>query len=117
MSKLFDQLKGAARDREGGLLLAALAKAQQRKDGTSSPPATATAAPAKAGAKSTASSHTPYAGIAVALAIFAIVILAWHSAPWRAPDRRKIDPATLKLDRNFDPERKPQGTPAPSRPS
>jgi len=78
-------------------LLDALAKAQERKNGAVAPAVT----PSKDGAQSPKSSHT-VAGLAVAIAIFAVVIIAWHAAPWRAPDKAKIDPSGLKLDRNLD---------------
>ena len=57
-------------------------------------------------------------GVALAAAIFGIAVLAWHSAPWRAPQRTKIDPESLKLDRSFILDRpSPKGTTSPSRPS
>jgi hypothetical protein len=46
------------------------------------------------------------------------VALAWNAAPWRAPQKLKIDPAELKLDRSLDLQRpSPKGTTSPSRPS
>ena len=90
MSKLFEKLKGAAREREGGLLLDALASKKAVE------PAPLPAPPAPS------SSHTPLAGIAVALAIFGLVMVAWHSTTWRLPPKTRIDATSLKLDRSLD---------------
>jgi hypothetical protein len=123
LSKLFDQLKNAARDREQrspGLLIEAL----QRK----APPAaepdrpTADEAPAQSGDEPAPASVAPanpaFAGIALAIAIFAAVVVAWNAAPWRAPQKIRIEPTELKLDRNLDLQRRsPKGTTSPSRPS
>ena len=65
-----------------------------------------------------AASGSPLRGIALAAAIFGIAVLAWHSTPWRAPQKMKIDPESLKLDRSLDLDRpSPKGTTSPSRPS
>ena len=119
LSKLFDQLKNAARTREEkspGLLLEALQKSQQgivapaQADAQSAQPV----APAQAGAQSPRS----YSGIALAILIFVVAVLAWHSQPWRAPQKLKIDPSELKLDRTLDLHRLPsEGTSPPGRPS
>ena len=119
MSKLFDQLKNASRNREEkspGLLLEALQRSQQRDPNTAADPV----APAKAGAQSPA----PYAGIALATAIPATAWLVWSAAPWRAPEKARIDPSALKLDRTFRPDRPsptprqgPEGTSRPLGPS
>ena len=65
---------------------------------------------------------SPLGGIALAAIIFGVAVLAWHSAPWRAPQKMKIDPESLKLDRSLDLNRdpaltSPKGTTSPSRPS
>ena len=152
MSKLFDQLKDAARsrDKSPGLLLEALEKSHGR-DAATAPddpvaPASGSAARAQAGAQSaeigprpsaaiaaagatsadvppaqaaageTSAPSTSYAGIALAAAILAVAWLAWNAAPWRAPQKLKIDPATLKLDRSFQldrPSAKGTSPPAP----
>ena len=129
LSKLFDQLKKATRSREQkspGLLLEALQKAQRYRDPITpaepgTPPGTeaaaakpgTAAAPAQAGSESLISkSPSSYAGIFLALAILAIVWLAWNAAPWRAPEKIKIDPTGLKLDRTLDLQR--QGVDRPT---
>ena len=138
MSKLFDQLKKAARgrrDRSPGLLLEALQKAQERRGDAPAAPASVvapdspaarspvvaqpagTSAAASAPAASLAS-RSSYSGILLAVAIFLVVLVAWHSAPWRAPAKVKIDPTELKLDRSFDLQRQPsKGTSSQARPS
>ena len=135
MSKLFDQLKNAARDREErspGLLLEALQKSKAssptgpRGDDVAADDSRAEAAvPSGArGATPDAAvglpppTSPPYLGIALAVAIFATVVVAWNAAPWRAPQKLKIDPTELKLDRTLDLRRpSPKGTTSPSRPS
>src|SRR5690242_10404086 len=63
---------------------------------------------------SAAASRSSYAGIALAAAIFAVVVIAWNAAPWRAPQKIKIDPTDLKLDRSLDLQRpSPKGTTSP----
>ena len=128
MSKLFDQLKKAARTREEkspGLLLEAL----KATSGAGPDRPTADVAPELAGTQSPAatpqqtgaqSSHKPYpyAGIVVAAAILAVVVIAWNANPWRAPARVKIDPSGLKLERSLDLKRpSSEGTSPPARPS
>jgi hypothetical protein len=137
LSKLFDQLKKAARsrrDRSPGLLLEALQKAQETRDGPVAPASAAApesssapsfAAPDRAGAPAAVSapaapfaSRSSYSGILLALAIFLVVVAAWYSTPWRAPAKVKIDPTDLKLDRSLDLQRQPsKGTSSPVRPS
>jgi hypothetical protein len=113
LSKLFDQLKNAARSREKrspGVLLEALQNSQQPV----APDATTSQQPGPQ------SSHaqSSYAGIALAVLIFAVAVLAWNAAPWRAPLKHKIDPSGLKLDRSLDLQRAPsKGTSPPGRPS
>ena len=135
MSKLFDQLKDATRNREEkspGLLLEALQRSQTRDPNTAAETAPADSiAPAKAGAQSaengprpgaptvaagaTSAPSSSYAGIILAAIILAVAWLAWNAAPWRPPHKVKIDPAALKLDRNFQPDRpSAKGTTAPA---
>ena len=122
MSKLFDQLKNAARNREEkspGLLLEALKSTSAA--GPDRP--TAGVAPVSAGAQSPIvapppAKPSPYAGVIVAAAILGVVFLAWNASPWRAPARVKIDPSGLKLERNLDLKRpSSEGTSPPARPS
>ena len=128
MSKLFDQLKDAARSREQspGLLLGALQRSQERDPTT----AADTVAPGQAGAHSSGApapvavgpvappqsgARSSYAGIGLAAVILTVTWLAWNAAPWRAPQRVKIDPTTLKLDRSFQIDRpSPKGTTPPA---
>jgi len=141
LSKLFDQLKEAAREREGGILLDALARKQkapgsaaqaelplpqaaaERLREAPEPPAGEPAAAGRGPASAMASrpvapSRSSLAGIALAVAIFALVFFAWEAAPWRAPQKLRIEPESLKLDRTLDLQRAPsKGTTAPSRPS
>jgi hypothetical protein len=133
LSKLFDQLKNAARDRtersSPGLLVEAMQRAKTSApsvaDDTpaSSPtPVEFSGAPAVAPVPgegpSASASRASYAGIALATAIFAAVVIAWNASPWHAPQKVKIDPADLKLDRSLDLQRpSPKGTTLPSRPS
>ena len=119
MSKLFDQLKKAARTREEkspGLLLEALQKAQHAP----SDPIVASAEPVTPGAAppQRPGAQSPYTGVIVAAAILGIVVLAWNATPWRAPAKVKIDPSGLKLERKLDVERpSSKGTSPPARPS
>jgi hypothetical protein len=144
LSKLFDQLKKAARTREEkspGLLLEALKATSEA--GQARPPADV--APASAGAQSPIvasaqpvtpgaaspnpvtpgaalpqrpGAQSPYAGIIIAAAILGIVVLAWNAAPFRAPAKVKIDPSGLKLERSLDLKRpSSKGTSPPARPS
>jgi hypothetical protein len=136
LSKLFDQLKKAARsrrDRSPGLLLDALQKAQERRDAPVAPVSVATPdppgarsigepqpaiAPSVSAPAAPLDSRSSYSGILLAVAIFVAVLFAWHSAPWRAPQKIKIDPTELKLDRSLDLQRQPsKGTSSPVRPS
>ena len=145
MSKLFDQLKDAAREREGGILLDALARKQAANPAQAElplPEAAAarlpqdvpplglqTAAPAGPETPSPKpptvpagspplSDKSPLVGVGLAAAIFAVAVVAWHAAPWRPPQKVRIQPETLKLDRKLDLDRAPpKGTTAPSRPS
>jgi hypothetical protein len=131
LSKLFDQLKDAARSREEkspGILADALKRQHQRQAGEAGPPfapAEATAAiadPARAQATPeppqllTRLSHL--SGVGLAILIFLVAVLAWRSAPFTPPRKLKIDPSELKLDRNLDPGRiSPKGTSPAGRPS
>jgi hypothetical protein len=135
LSKLFDQLKNAARGREErspGLLLEALQKAKASSPTGANPP-TGDDTPARPGAQAElplapdapATTHpspttavNSYVGIALAAGIFTAVVIAWNAAPWRAPQKIKIDPTELKLDRTLDLQRpSPKGTTSPSSPS
>ena len=122
MSKLFDQLKDAARSREEkspGLLADAL-KRQQENAVAGQPAATSAegVTPAKAGAPSSPAAESTaapfpgtrisrYSGVGLAIIIFAVAVLAWRSAPWTPPRKYKIDPSELKLDRTLDLQRAP----------
>jgi hypothetical protein len=123
LSKLFDQLKTAARsrrDRSPGLLLEALQKAQEARDGpAAAEPIVAPGAPAgESEPAASLASRSSYSGVLLALAIFLVVLAAWYAAPWRAPAHIKIDPTDLKLDRSLDLQRQPsKGTSSPVRPS
>ena len=129
MSKLFDQLKDAARSREEkspGLLLEALQRSQDRDPNTAAETAPVAPAgdPVAPGQASAQSPRTSYAGIALAALILAVAWLAWNATPWRPPQKLRIDPATLKLDRSFQvdrpsptPRRGPEGTSRPFGPS
>jgi hypothetical protein len=135
LSKLFDQLKGAARSREEkspGLLVDAL---KRQQEGAAGPPEAV--APAQAGAQSAVPTPvTPGApeaqrtggespsrissisGIGLAILIFAVAVVAWRSAPWVPPKKLKIDPSELRLDRSLDLQRTtPKGTSPAGRPS
>ena len=121
MSKLFDQLKDAARSREEkpspGLLIGALQKHHAPPAAAGEPvtPAAPQAEPRPAPSPTRISS---YSGIGLAVLIFLVAILAWHSAPFRPPAKLRIDPAGLKLDRSLDVDRiTPKGTSPAGRPS
>ena len=125
MSKLFDQLKDAARSREEkspGLLVDALKRQQQGAAGPAEAEAVAPAepeavAPAQAGAQSPPRISS-FSGVALAILIFAVAVLAWRSAPWMPPKKHKIDPSELRLDRSLDLQRTtPKGTSPAGRPS
>ena len=124
MSKLFDQLKNAARTREEkspGLLLEALKSkgVAPASAGVQSPDVL----PAKAGSQAPIvapppAKPSPYAGIVVAAAILGVVFLVWNANPWRPPAKVKIDPSGLKLERSLDLKRpSSEGTSPPARPS
>jgi hypothetical protein len=134
LSKLFDQLKNAARGREErspGILLEALQRAKSSSPaGPDRPTADDAPAPVEAQSEPTLAGESPaeaaappaatgsYAGITLAVAIFVAVVLAWNAAPWRAPQKTKIDPTELKLDRHLDLQRPPpRGTTSSPRPS
>ena len=130
MSKLFDQLKDAARSREEkspGILADALKRQHQRQAGEAAPqppagnaaagadPALAQPAPA-APQLLTRLSHL--SGVGLAILIFLVAVLAWRSAPFTPPRKLKIDPSELKLDRTLDLGRlSPKGTSPGGRPS
>jgi hypothetical protein len=122
LSKLFDQLKDAARSREEsspGLLANALKRQQENAAAVSPAQAGAQSpelvSPAQAGAQSAPWPAAPspdtrisrYSGVGLAIIIFAVAVLAWRSAPWTPPRKHKIDPASLKLDRALDLQRVP----------
>ena len=123
MSKLFDQLKDAARSREEkspGLLVDALKR--QQEGVAPAPDAVAPApdavAPAQAGAQSPPSRISSFSGVGLAILIFAVAVLAWRAAPWVPPKKLKIDPSELRLDRSLDLQRTtPKGTSPAGRPS
>ena len=129
MSKLFDQLKDAARSREEkspGLLVDALKRQQEGAAGPAEP-AEALVTPGapeaqRPGAQSPTAPATPrfssFSGVALAILIFAVAVLAWRSAPWVPPKKHKIDPSELRLDRSLDLQRTtPKGTSPAGRPS
>ena len=101
------------------LLLDALRKAEDARDRTrgidpAAPPAPAVPAPAAAPSPA---GPSPLVGLGLAVAIFVAVVSAWHSQPWRAPAKARVDPAALKLDYRLDLQRNshrltgPAGTP------
>jgi len=116
LSKLFDQLKDAARSREEkspGLLVDALKR--QQEGGPVTPGAPTEPVTPAAPSPTRISS---YSGIGLAIIIFLVAVLAWRSAPWSPPKKHRIDPSELKLDRSFDSQRIPsRGTSPPGRPS
>ena len=129
MSKLFEQLKDAARSREEkspGLLADALKRQQENQGGGVGAelppvaPATVTDPhgnqPVAAPQFLTRVSH--FSGVGLAVLIFLVAVLAWRSAPFTPPHRLKIDPSELKLDRSIDLGRvSPKGTSPTGRPS
>ena len=123
MSKLFDQLKDAARSREEkspGLLADALQRQKSAPEASAADPAPSPAPPESPHPAGTAAPRriSSYSGIGLAVLIFAIAVFAWHSAPFRAPQKLRIDPSDLKLDRTLDLERTmPKGTSPAGRPS
>ena len=116
MSKLFDQLKDAARSREEkspGLLVDALKRQQQGDPVTPGTPVAQAQSPeAEAPAPDRISS---YSGVGLAIVIFLVAVLAWRSAPWSPPKKHRIDPSELKLDRSLDPQRIPSRGTSPAR--
>jgi hypothetical protein len=129
LSKLFDQLKDAARTREEkspGLLAGALKRQQENQAGSVSPeqpavtPATiadrSVSQPVALPHLLTRVSH--FSGVGLALLIFLVAILAWRSAPFNPPHKLKIEPSELRLDRTLDLGRiSPKGTSPGGRPS
>ena len=129
MSKLFDQLKDAARSREEkspGLLADALKRQQQVQAGEVSPEPPP-AGPADASAPAVSPPTAPpqlltrvshFSGVGLAILIFVVAVLAWRSSPFNPPRKLKIDPSELKLDRTLDLGRvSPKGTSPAGRPS
>ena len=121
MSKLFEQLKDAARSREEkspGLLADALKRQQEnaavtpaQAGGQSAEPVT----PAQAAPHFPSTRISQYSGVGLAIIIFAVAVLAWRAAPWTPPRKFKIDPAGLKLDRTLDLQRVPSKGTSPGR--
>lgn len=58
--------------------------------------------------------RSPLFALGLAVAIFLGAVSAWHSQPWRAPHKAKIDPSQLKLDPRLDLDRR--ALPASPRP-
>jgi hypothetical protein len=120
VSKLFDQLKDAARSREEkspGLLADALKRQQENAAGAEAvtPEAVAPGAPQE---QRPGTQFSRFSGVGLAIIIFAVAVLALRSAPWTPPRKHKIDPSELKLDRSLDLQRAPsKGTSTGARPS
>jgi hypothetical protein len=125
LSKLFDQLKDAARSREEkspGLLADALKKQQQNRTGeVSSKPAPVeppTVADSAVSPPQLLTRVSHFSGVGLAVLIFLVAVLAWRASPFNPPRKLKIDPAELKLDRTLDLGRiSPKGTSPGGRPS
>ena len=118
MSKLFDQLKDAARSREaqppsseqGGLLGEALRKSRshprrrvpndQRVPNDPPPP------PPRL-----PNLRSPAIALALAGVIFLFVTLSWYSNPWSAPPKKAWPGSGLKLDTKLDLKRTERGQP------
>ena len=126
MSKLFDQLKDAARSREEkspGLLVDALRRQKEGATPADAPEAAITADPGQPVTPPppppqflTRVSH--FSGVGLALLIFIVAVLAWRSSPFNPPRKLKIDPSELRLDRTLDLDRiSPKGTSPAGRPS
>ena len=124
MSKLFDQLKDAARSREEkspGLLVGALKRQQEAAAAPVAAEPIAAADPIavsepKSGAESPLISQ--FSGVGLAILIFFVAVLAWRSSPFTPPRKLKIDPSELRLDRTLDLQRvSPKGTSPAGRPS
>jgi hypothetical protein len=124
LSKLFDQLKDAARSRgekSPGILVDALRRQQDGASADVEPVAPAPDNGARGQAPSGAQSPkspVSLSGIGLAVVIFLVAVLAWRSTPFTPPRKHKIDPTELKLDRSFDPQRvSPKGTSPAGTPS
>ena len=131
MSKLFDQLKDAARSREEkspGLLADALKRQQeaapQAVSAAPSPESVAVAAPNRSPSPPPSGTRiSSYSGVGLAVLIFTVAVLAWRATPWIPPRMLKIDPSELRLDRTLDLQRpgaeRPasKGTSSPGQPS
>ena len=129
LSKLFDQLKDAARSREEkspGLLADALKRQHQNQageagslaeaEGNAAAAAPAVSPPAPSPPLLTRISH--FSGVGLAILIFLVAVLAWRSSPFTPPRKLRIDPSELKLDRTLDLGRlSPKGTSPAGRPS
>jgi hypothetical protein len=108
LSKLYDQLKQAARQRgeepEAGLLAQALQARRDAQSGPLDPAAMAPAQPAAAPQQAAPPPRRrfPRAPVLLTVAIFIAVLMAWRAAPWHAPAKLRIDPAALKLDSRLD---------------
>ena len=97
-------------------LLDALQRAEEARDrtrGTVRPPSEnrPAAAPPKP-ARIPTLARQPLVAMALAVAIFLATLWAWHSQPWRAPPKGKIDATLLKLDRELKMKRDPSAPPA-----
>ena len=128
MSKLFDQLKVAARSREEnspGLLAGALKRQQQNEAGEvpaeplpAAPAATDRAVVSSAASPQLLTRVSHFSGVGLAILIFLVAVLAWRSSPFNPPRKLRIDPSELKLDRTLDLGRvSPKGTSPAGRPS
>jgi hypothetical protein len=129
LSKLFDQLKDAARSREEkspGLLAGALKRQQENQAGgvpAEPPPVAAATVADRAASPPVAAPHlltrvSHFSGVGLAMLIFLVAVLAWRSSPFNPPHKLKIDPSVLKLDRTLDLGRvSPKGTSPGGRPS
>jgi hypothetical protein len=129
LSKLFDQLKDAARSREEkspGLLADALKRQQQNRTGEASSEPTPVAPPTVADSAVSPPAASPqlltrvshFSGVGLAILIFLVAVLAWRASPFNPPRKLRIDPSELKLDRTLDLGRiSPKGTSPGGRPS
>ena len=94
MSLLLDALRNAqdARDRSRGIEPAERLEEPAEREEPSRPPEKPWVSPLFA--------------LGLAIALFVGAVSAWHSQPWRAPAKSKIDASALKLDYRLDLTRK-----------